>query len=156
MFNRSPLFVLGTLAALSLSGFAQGYETISVVNGGTITGTVKWSGPLPHLASLPINKDPKICDPNSEKTRDLERLVVGPNEGVANTVVYLKDITRGKAMDLPAPRRPSIRSAVATSLTSCWCPPMPNCRCKAQMLSCIRFIWMGRPPTTCTSPSRDR
>jgi hypothetical protein len=60
---------------------------------------------MPHLATLPINKDPKICDPMSEKTRDLERLVVGANQGVANTVVYLADITRGKAMDLPPPRR---------------------------------------------------
>jgi hypothetical protein len=102
---KSRLLGLGAVLALSVAVFAQGYETISVANGGTITGTVKWSGPMPHLATLPINKDPQICDPTAEKTRDLERLVVGPNQGVANTIVHLKDITRGKAMDLPPQRR---------------------------------------------------
>ena len=52
-----------------------------------------------------INKDQQICDPLGEKRRDLERLLVAPNGGVANTVVFLRNITRGKAMDLPAPRR---------------------------------------------------
>ena len=105
MFNLYQRLALAAILALSVRGFAQSYEMITVVNGGTVSGTVKWSGPMPHLTRLPINKDPKICDPTSEKTRDLERLVVGPNQGVANAVVYLKDITRGKAMELPAPRR---------------------------------------------------
>ena len=60
---------------------------------------------MPHLVSAPINKDPKICDPESQKTRDLERLIVGPQGGVANTVVFLKDISAGKAMDIPQQRR---------------------------------------------------
>jgi hypothetical protein len=92
---------------LAFSGFAiaQAYQVITVSNGGTITGTVKWSGPMPHLPSMPINKDSQVCDPESQKTRDLERLIVGPQGGVANTVVFLKDITRGKAIDLPGQRR---------------------------------------------------
>ncbi|MBV9573458.1 MAG: hypothetical protein JOY93_05350 [Acidobacteriales bacterium] len=84
---------------------AQSYQVISVSNGGKISGTVKWSGPMPHIAGYPITKDPSICDPDSHKTADLERLIVGPQGGVANTVVYLKDISKGKAMDLPEPRR---------------------------------------------------
>ena len=52
-----------------------------------------------------ISKDPQVCDPESLKTRDLERLIIGTQHGVANTVVYLKNITSGKAMDLPEPRR---------------------------------------------------
>jgi hypothetical protein len=35
----------------------------------------------------------------------LERIIVGPGGGVENTVVYLVDVTRGKAMDLPETRR---------------------------------------------------
>jgi hypothetical protein len=35
----------------------------------------------------------------------LERLIVADNSGVANTVVFLKDITKGKPMELPEPRR---------------------------------------------------
>jgi hypothetical protein len=81
------------------------YQVVSVANGGTIRGSVKWSGPRPHLARYPISKDPQICDPDSEKTRDLERLIIGPDGGVANTVVYLKEISSGKDFDLPVPRR---------------------------------------------------
>jgi Carboxypeptidase regulatory-like domain len=81
------------------------YQVIEVTHGGTISGTVKWSGPMPRIPTLPIDKDAQVCDPDSHKTRDLERLIVGPDGGVANTVVFLKDITRGKAMDLPEPRR---------------------------------------------------
>lgn len=52
-----------------------------------------------------INKDPQVCDPEGLKKRDLERLIVGADGGVANTVVFLKNITSGKAMDIPEPRR---------------------------------------------------
>ncbi len=83
----------------------SGYQVISVQDGGTIKGTVKWQGALPHLFSSEINKDPQICDPQGQKHRDLERLLVSPNGGVANTVVYLRNITAGKAMDLPLERR---------------------------------------------------
>ena len=84
---------------------SNGYQVVSVANGGTIKGTVKWSGPEPRPTSFPITKDPQICDPDSHKTRDLERLIIGPQSGVANTVVYIKNISSGKAFDLPPGRR---------------------------------------------------
>jgi hypothetical protein len=98
----------GFIAVLCLSAtlWAQSdYKVINVVNGGTISGTVKWSGPLPHNLDFPITKDPQICDPDSKRTTSLERLIIGPAGGVANTVVYLKDITSGKALELPEQRR---------------------------------------------------
>ncbi len=86
--------------------FAQSdYKAVTVSNGGTISGSVKWTGPAPHAAAFPITKDPQICDPDSKKSTDLERLIVGSGGGVANTVVYLKNISSGKAMDLPEQRR---------------------------------------------------
>jgi hypothetical protein len=91
-------------ATRNVAGQAN-YQVVSVSDGGNITGTVKWSGPQPHLTRLPITKDPEICDPESAKTRDLERLIIGPDGGVANTVVYLRDVSRGKAFDLPEQRR---------------------------------------------------
>src|ERR1700678_1891805 len=82
------------------------YTAITVENGGTITGPVKWTGPVPKIPKLPITKNVEVCDPQSQKKRDLERLVINPNgNGVANTVVYLRGVTRGKAMDLPAARQ---------------------------------------------------
>jgi hypothetical protein len=106
MLKCVRLFVLSASFAVIPAGlYGQAYQVISVVDGGKITGTVKWSGPMPHIPSLPITKDPQICDPASTKTRDLERLVVGPQGGVANTVVFLKNISSGKPMDLPQQRR---------------------------------------------------
>jgi hypothetical protein len=76
-----------------------------VNDGGTITGSVKWTGPIPKIPSTTINKDPEICDPQAQKKRDLERLVIASSGGVANTVVFLKDVSKGKAMELPERRQ---------------------------------------------------
>ncbi len=94
---------LGALTGLATA--QSGYEVATFSDGGTIRGTVKWSGPLPRLIPAALNKDPDICDPDDHKTRDLERLLVNSNGGVANTVVYLKNISRGKALELPEARQ---------------------------------------------------
>ncbi len=103
--SKYPLLVAFVFAATAVLLAQSNYKVVTVSNGGTISGTVKWSGPLPHEASFPVTKDPQICDPESRKTVDLERLLVGPQGGVANTIVYLKDISSGKAFDLPEQRR---------------------------------------------------
>jgi hypothetical protein len=81
------------------------YVPITVEDGGTITGTVKWTGQIPKIPKLPITKNADVCDPDSHKIRDLERLLIDSDGGVANTVVYLKEISKGKAMDLPESRQ---------------------------------------------------
>ena len=82
------LVMLLLLLLVAVCAVAQSsYQVVSVTNPGTISGTVKWSGPLPRSATFTINKDPEVCDPESRKVRDLERLIVGPQGGVANTVV---------------------------------------------------------------------
>jgi len=102
----SQSFFLTIFFAASAVSFAQSdYKVVPVIDGGTISGTVKWLGPVPHALTFPITKDPQICDPESNKTTDLERLIVGPQGGVANTIVYLKNITSGKALELPEQQR---------------------------------------------------
>src|SRR6202158_6234654 len=103
IFRLLALLVIALAPALSAG--QAGYQVVAVQDGGTIKGTVKWQGALPHLVASEITKDPQVCAPLGQKHRDLERLLVAPNRGVANTVVFLKDITRGKAMDLPVARR---------------------------------------------------
>ncbi len=103
LFHLLALFVI--VLAPELSAAQTDYQVVSVENGGSIKGTVKWQGALPHLVASEINKDAQVCDPLGQKHRDLERLLIAPNGGVANTVVFLKNITHGKAMDLPASRR---------------------------------------------------
>lgn len=103
--RRLCLAVLLWCFTAALAVAQSNYQVISVKDGSTIAGTVKWSGPVPRALEFPITKDQKICDPDSRKNADLERLIVGPQGGVANTVVYLKNISSGKAMDLPEQRR---------------------------------------------------
>src|SRR5438132_8099202 len=94
--TRRILPCLLVVVALAQTVPAQSvYQVVSVPDGGTISGVIKWVGPLPHLVSFPISKDPQVCVPEKGGTRDLERLVIGPNGGVANTVVFLKDIAAG-------------------------------------------------------------
>jgi len=95
------LWLLVAVEAVAQSG----YQVVQLAQAGTISGMVKWSGPLPRIPAFPIDKDPQVCDPDSHKTRDLDRLIVGPQNGVANTVVFLKDISHGKVMDIPEARR---------------------------------------------------
>ena len=106
MSKSVRIAVFASMFALAVSACAQsGYNVVTVTNGGTITGTVKWSGPRPKTLAVPINKDVNVCDPNNAKTRDLERLEISSSGGVANTVVYLQNIDHGKAWDLPVSRR---------------------------------------------------
>jgi hypothetical protein len=101
------LLTLCGIAILSTSrAIPEGpYTVIEVHDGATISGTVKWSGEPVRPLSVPITKDIDVCDPQKAKSHDLERIIVGPAGGVENTVVYLVDVTRGKAMDLPETRR---------------------------------------------------
>ena len=99
------LFTGFSLAGAADCSAQSTYQVVSVSNAGTITGTVKWSGTLPRSLTFPVTKDAAVCDPDSHKRVDLERLLVGPDGGVANTVVFLRDVARGKAMDIPRARQ---------------------------------------------------
>lgn len=106
MFKAERVFcVVVVLAAILPSAAQSNYQVVTVTDGGTITGTVKWSGPVPHTVAVAITKDPQICDPEGKGKAELDRLIVGPDGGVENTVVYLKSISSGKAFDFPAGRR---------------------------------------------------
>jgi hypothetical protein len=105
-FRLGCVGILGALVICTAGRAAaqSSYQVITVSNGGTISGTVRWAGAPPKPLLLPITKNSNVCDPGNTKMRDLGRLIVGPDGGVENTVVYLKNITRGKAMDLPEAR----------------------------------------------------
>ncbi len=104
--NFVVCILLSYFAAAASFAVAQSeYKVIDVSNGGTISGTVKWSGPVPKELDFPVTKDPQICETDGRKTVSLDRLIVGADGGVANTIVYLKNISAGKALDLPEQRR---------------------------------------------------
>ena len=103
---RHTIRILSCLSLLVAAASAEtGYQVVPVNDGGIIRGNVKWSGPEPHGLDVQVNKDPEICDPESHKTINLERLVISPEGGLANTVVFLKNIPSGKPLELPQARR---------------------------------------------------
>jgi plastocyanin len=93
MRHWTALCVLGLVAALPWVGLtpatAQGV--------GSIVGEVKLSGTPPAPKTLKVNKDAQVC--GSDKVS--EELVVGPNKGIQNAVVWLVD-AKGPA---PKPAR---------------------------------------------------
>jgi len=104
-FKRSWVLLLLVLCCAGKAGAQSEYTTITVDNAGTITGTVKWAGAVPKIPKLPVTKNADLCDPDSLKFRDLERLEIDSDNGVANAVVFLRDISKGKAMDIPDARQ---------------------------------------------------
>ena len=84
---------------LSVFGFSSynaqaEYKEINVTNGGTIEGTVKWSGATPEIQQFAVTKDKDHC---AAETKPSPRLIISPsNNGVKDAVVYLVDIKEGK------------------------------------------------------------
>jgi hypothetical protein len=70
------LFALLLVLTVSPAGAQSGYQTVTVNDGGTINGTVRWNGPVPKMPTVSITKDVEICDPQAPKKRDLEPLIV--------------------------------------------------------------------------------
>jgi plastocyanin len=83
-------FIILLLTSVSI---AIGYEAITVQNGGSIVGTVTYTGELPTLEKVDISKDQEICG-KTEKIN--ETLVVGKKRGLQNVVVSIVDIEKGK------------------------------------------------------------
>jgi len=85
------------------------YQAVEVEGGGTITGCVRWEGPPPPQAEegIPCLAEPDqikaCCGGGTEPCKKLlGRIVVDPKtKGVANTVVFLTDITKGKPLPKP-------------------------------------------------------
>ncbi len=95
-------FVGTTFAASVATGekemlvFPEAYKVIQMDNGGTISGVVKFEGDVPEKKALEITKDEKVC--GADEKFD-ESLVVGEDNGLKNTIVYLIDISAGKDFD---------------------------------------------------------
>jgi Carboxypeptidase regulatory-like domain len=68
------------------------YEVVTVQDGGTITGTVKFVGALPKLGSTPVTKNRDVCGEHKAS----EALVLSAAKGVKGGVVLLEGVARGK------------------------------------------------------------
>jgi hypothetical protein len=84
---------VGLVALLATRPALAAYEVVTVTNGGTIDGVVMLSGTAPTEAPIKVTKNQDYCGqtiPNPAYTVD-------GSGGLANVIVYLKDITKGKA-----------------------------------------------------------
>ncbi len=97
-----PTLSAAMVAAALLPSAPAAYEVVPVDDGGTIRGKVVYGGDVPTRRIVPT-KDRETCGDIRE-----EPLVrVGPDKGVQDAVVYLKDVQRGKAPAKPT-RPPQI------------------------------------------------
>jgi hypothetical protein len=99
----STLF-LALLATPLLSLPAAAYEAVQVTDGGTIKGKLVYQGEIATKKIIPT-KDNEVCG----AIREEPLIVVGPDKGVQDAVVYLKEIQKGKALQKPA-KNPEINN----------------------------------------------
>lgn len=90
--------VLGVLmgAAVVLSGVPAGaaYQVVEVKDGGSISGTVKFSGTAPAVKPIDVTKDKEVCGKSGKLVE--EALLVGPKGGIQNAVVSVTGVAKGK------------------------------------------------------------
>jgi hypothetical protein len=101
--RASSVLVVALVAAASPRP-AAGYQVVTVTDGGTIKGKVVYQGPVPTRKIIPT-KDQETCG----QMRDEPEIVVGPDKGVQDAVVYLKNVEKGKALEKPA-KKPEINN----------------------------------------------
>ncbi len=101
-----PYFFLFAFV-LCLGSHASAYEVVEVQHGGTVTGRITLSGPVPepkgfNLITFP---DPAYCGriSNGKGWRLLHDFVVGADGGLKDAVVVLEGIEAGKPFELSVP-----------------------------------------------------
>jgi hypothetical protein len=98
MFKRKP--IAGRLMAASLfavavaySAAAFAYQAETVTSPGTIVGIVRFDGTPPRPEKIAVTKDVEVC---GKQVHYDQSLVVGRHGAIANAVVALTDIQKGK------------------------------------------------------------
>ena len=91
--------VAGMLAALFLvATFGLTYSpTVSAAADSKITGTIKLDGTPPHQKPIDMSKEPTCQQQHAGNPVTSENVVVGPNGGLANVVVYISEGLSGAA-----------------------------------------------------------
>ena len=89
------------IAATMVGGRASlvlAYEVAAVPNGGVIEGKVAFDGSKPPPRKIIPTKDREACG----GVREVEQVMLAPDKGVAEAVVWVKQVAKGKPWDKPA------------------------------------------------------
>jgi plastocyanin len=79
-------------------------RTVSAAANGQIAGVIKLDGQVPHLKPIDMSKDTSCAKTGSSGPVPGESVVVGPNGGLANVVVY---ISQGLTGNEPVASQPA-------------------------------------------------
>jgi plastocyanin len=91
-FSAGVAAAVAVAAAMTVSAQTPAYQEGPVAGGGSITGKIVFSG-SPGTRKVIPTKDLEVCGGAYEETL----IQVGSDKGVQSAVVYLADITKGKA-----------------------------------------------------------
>jgi hypothetical protein len=93
--------VLSVFVSGSITAWA--YEEATVTNGGTVTGTVQFSGELPAPTSFELRRYPDrvYCGALSDGSgyRMLREVAVGAQQGLKDVIVTIEGIEKGKPFE---------------------------------------------------------
>jgi plastocyanin len=87
--------IAAAILTLPASVMAQ-YTEGAVSDGGSISGTVKFKGNAPAPKKLDVGKDKEVC----AKTPKMDQSLIVNNGNLANAVVTITDIKKGKKRDV--------------------------------------------------------
>ena len=94
--------VLSIVVGGSIEAWA--YEEATVANGGTVTGTVQFSGEVPPPMPFELRRypDPVYCGALSDGSgyRLLREVAVGTQQGLKDVIVTIENIEKGKPFEL--------------------------------------------------------
>jgi plastocyanin len=95
MNKFGSLVLAAALVTAPISAIAA-YDGGDVKDGGTISGTVKFKGTAPAPKKLDVGKDKEVCD----KSPKFDQSLVVKDGNVANAVVTITDIKKGKKIEV--------------------------------------------------------
>src|SRR5436190_1582645 len=96
--NMRCKFVVALAAvALVAAGTLMLSRDVNAAGEGKITGTIKLDGTAPHQRPIDMSKEPSCQKQHEGHPITTENVVVGPNAGLQNVVVYISEGMNGAA-----------------------------------------------------------
>ncbi len=89
MKTRYKIVALASVLLVLAFALLHSGSSVSAASTGQITGTVKLDGTAPHQKTIDMAKEPSCAALHKDKPATTENVVVGPNGGLANVVVYI-------------------------------------------------------------------
>jgi len=106
--GKYALLLWGVVVSSLLIGqTAHAYQEEMVAQGGSISGVVKFSGivPLPQTYKVTMGSNPEFCQTIADEKGviDIAQVRVSSKQKVADVVVFLQEVDRGKAVSKEGP-----------------------------------------------------